>query len=78
MALCVLFPRFVCFQTFSSPQCCMLCCVAQRERERERERGDDELLSRELANVLIFLLEEREVCFQSDGRVFCIAEEMMC
>jgi hypothetical protein len=56
----------------------MLCCVAQRERERERERGDDELLSRELANVLIFLLEEREVCFQSDGRVFCIAEEMMC
>jgi hypothetical protein len=47
-------------------------------RCRERERGDDELLSRELANVLIFLLEEREVCFQSDDRVFCIAEETMC
>jgi hypothetical protein len=47
-------------------------------RCRERERGDDELLSRELANVLIFLLEEPEVCFQSDDRVFCSAEETMC
>jgi len=44
----------------------------------ERERGDDELLSRELANVLIFLFEELEVCFQSDDRIFCIAEETMC
>jgi hypothetical protein len=50
----------------------MFCCVAQRDR------GDDELLSRELANVLIFLLEELEVCFQSDDRVFCIAEETVC
>jgi hypothetical protein len=49
-----------------------------RERERERERGDDKLPSRELANVLVFLLEEREVYYQSDDRVFCIAEETMC
>jgi hypothetical protein len=49
-----------------------------KERERERERGDNKLLSRELANMLIFLLEEREVYFRSDDRVFCIAEEMMC
>jgi hypothetical protein len=72
MALCVLFPRFVFSNVLVSAVLYVLL------RCRERERGDDELLSRELATVLIFLLEEPEVCFQSDDRVFCSAEETMC
>jgi hypothetical protein len=71
MALCILFPSLCVFSNVlvSAELYVLLRC---------RERGDDGLLSRELANGLIFLLEEREVCFQLDDRVFCIAEETMC
>lgn len=43
MALCVLFPRFLCFQTFSSPQSWMFSCVAQREREETTSSSQENL-----------------------------------